>query len=90
MQYHHSWANSNQVFEAPFLVLNREDLEQLRSALENLDVFELARQRQPNSKWIVMDITNTTFYATKPRDHPIGRSPRSRSVGESCYCFTRL
>ena len=45
-------------------------------ALENLDVVEWARQQRPNSKWIVMDITNATFYVTKLRDHPIGHSTR--------------
>ena len=76
MQYHHSSANNNGVFETPFLVRNREDLQQVRSALENLDVFEWARQQRPNSKWVVMDITNATFYVTKLRDHPIRRSTR--------------
>ncbi|CAB3995824.1 Hypothetical predicted protein [Paramuricea clavata] len=76
MQYHHSSANNNRVFDAPFLMRNREDLDQVRATLENLDVFELARQRRPNSKWVVMDITNATFYVTKLRDHPIGRSRR--------------
>ena len=74
MQYHHSSANNNRVFEAPFLVRNREDLQQAHSALENLDVFEWAQQQRPNSKWIVMDITNAIFYVTKLRDHPIGHS----------------
>ena len=76
MQYHHSSANNNRVFDTPFLVRSREDLQQVRSALENLDVFEWARQQRPNSKWIVVDITNATFYVTKLRDHPIGRSTR--------------
>ena len=43
---------------------------------KNLDVFEWARQQRPNPKWIVMDITNATFYVTKLRDHPTGRSTR--------------
>ena len=76
MQYHHSSANNNRVFETPFLVRNREDLQQVRSALENLDVFEWARQQRPNSKWVVVDITNATFYVTKLRKHPIGRNTR--------------
>ncbi len=76
MQYHHSSVNNNRVFEVPFLVRNREDLQRIRSALENLDVFEWAKQQRPNSKWVVMDITNATFYITKLRDHPIGRSTR--------------
>ena len=32
MQYHHSSANNNRVFETPFLVRNLEDLEQVRLA----------------------------------------------------------
>ena len=50
MQYHHTSANNNRVFETPFLVCSREDLQQVRTALENLDVFEWARQQRPNSK----------------------------------------
>ena len=52
MQYHHSSANNNRVFEAPFLVRNREDLPQVRLALENLDVFEWARQQRVVSCYI--------------------------------------
>ena len=32
MQYHHSSANNNRVFETPFLVRNLEDLQQVRLA----------------------------------------------------------
>jgi hypothetical protein len=76
MQYHHPSANNNRVFDTPFQIRNREDLVQVRTALENIDIHEWARQQRPNSKWIVMDFTNVTFYVTKLRDHPIGRSVR--------------
>ncbi len=76
MQYHHPSANNNRVFDSPFQIRNREDLVQVRTALENIDIHEWARQQRPNSKWIVMDFTNATFYVTKLRDHPIGRSVR--------------
>ena len=62
MQYHHSSANNKCVFDSPFQIYNREDLNQVRTALENKDVFEWAKQQRPNSKWVVMDITNATFY----------------------------
>ena len=42
MQYHHSSANNNRVFDSAFQIHNREDLDQVRTALENLDVFEWA------------------------------------------------
>ena len=76
MQYHHSSANNNRVFDTPFQIRNRERLAQVREAMQNIDIHEWARQQRPNSKWVVMDFTNATFYVTKLRDHSIGRSVR--------------
>ncbi|CAB3996383.1 Zinc finger and SCAN domain-containing 22 [Paramuricea clavata] len=76
MQHHHPSANNSRVFDSPFQIRNREDLGQVREAMQNIDIHEWAKQQRPNSKWIVMDITNATFYVTKLRDHPIGRSTR--------------
>ena len=77
MQYHHSSANNNRVYDTPFQIRNREDLGQVREAMKNIDIHEWARPQRPNSKWVVMDFTNNaTFYVTKLRDHPIGRSVR--------------
>ena len=41
--------------------------------MENLDVLEWVRQRHPNSKWVVEQVTNVTFFITKLRGHPTGR-----------------
>ncbi|CAB4045727.1 Hypothetical predicted protein, partial [Paramuricea clavata] len=57
-------------------IRNREDLAQVRETIQNIDIHEWARQQRSNSKWIVMDVTNVTFYVTKLRDHPIGRNVR--------------
>jgi len=73
LQYHYASRNNNQVFDQPFIIATRADLEQLRQALLNLDVLAWAQQRRPNSKWIVDLITNMTFFVTKVRGHPIGR-----------------
>jgi hypothetical protein len=69
MQYHHSSANNSRVFDSPFQIHNREDLGQVREAMQNIDIHEWARQQRPNSKWVVMDITNallrvSTYRAT--------------------------
>jgi hypothetical protein len=34
MQYHHSSANNNRVLDTPFQIRNREDLAQVREALQ--------------------------------------------------------
>ena len=84
IQYHHSSANNNRVFVSPFQIRNRQNLDQVHGIRY---IFEWAKQQRPNSKWVVMDITNATFYVTKLRDHPIGRSvhlpkyvPENRAV----------
>ena len=59
-QYHYSSINNNRVFDSPFLIRNAQDLEQVRTAISNLDVLEWARQQRPNSKWIVVEVTNVT------------------------------
>jgi ribosomal protein L37AE/L43A len=53
-QYHYSSINNNRVFDSPFLIRNAQDLEQVRTAISNLDVLEWARQQRPNSKWIAL------------------------------------
>jgi hypothetical protein len=38
MQYHHSSANNSRVFDTPFQIRNREDLAQVREAMQNIDM----------------------------------------------------
>ena len=73
LQYYYASRNNEQVFEAPFQITTSADLQQVREALLNLDVLEWVRQRRPNSKWVVQQVTNITFFVTKLRGHPIGR-----------------
>ena len=73
LQYHHPSANSNLVFEQPFLVSNREDLERAIEEISHIDFLEWVRQQRPNSKWVVDLVTNVTWFVWKLRDHPIGR-----------------
>ena len=73
LQYYYASRNNEQVFEAPFQITTAADLQQVREALLNLDVLEWVRQRRPNSKWVVEQVTNITFFVTKLRGHPIGR-----------------
>ena len=73
LQYYYASRNNEQVFEEPFQINTAADLQQVREALVNLDVLEWVRQRRPNSKWVVEQVTNITFFVTKLRGHPIGR-----------------
>ena len=73
VQYHHASANNNLVFEQPFLVSNREDLERLYEEISKIDFLQWVRQQRPNSKCVVDLVTNVTWFVWKIREHPIGR-----------------
>ena len=72
-QYYYAFRNNDQVFEEPFQISTAADLQRVHQALQNLDVLEWVRQRRPNSKWVVEQVTNVTFFITKLRGHTIGR-----------------
>ena len=72
LQYHYASRNNEQVFEEPFLIATRNDLLQVITAINDLDVLTWAQQRRPNSKWIVDLVTNMTVFITKITNHPIG------------------
>ena len=61
-QYHHSSINNNRVFDSPFLIRNAQDLEQVPTAISNLDVLERARQQRPNS-----NVRTSEFNGLLPR-----------------------
>jgi len=73
LQYHYASRNNNNVFDAPLLVRNENDLHQVQNDLQNLDILEWARQLRPSTKWVVDSITNITFFTTNIPRHPIGR-----------------
>ena len=73
LQYYYASRNNDQVFQEPFQIATTTDLQQVRESLQNLDVLEWVRQRRPNSKWVVEQVTNVTIFITKLRGHPIGR-----------------
>lgn len=73
LQYHYASRNNNNVFDEPFQISTFADVQPVNVALRNLDILEWARQLRPNSKWIVDQVTNVTYFVTKVVDHPIGR-----------------
>ena len=73
LEYYYASRNNEQVFEEPFQIATATDLQQVRESLQKLDVLEWVRQRRPNSKWVVEQVTNVTFFVTKLRGYPMGR-----------------
>ncbi|CAB4013582.1 Zinc finger and SCAN domain-containing 22 [Paramuricea clavata] len=69
--YRMSSSNMGQLVDDQNNIRNLENLQQVREALQNIDIHEWAQQQRLNSKMVVMDFTNATFYVTKLRDHPI-------------------
>ena len=72
LQYYYTSRN-NHLFDIPFQIATAADLQQVRDAFRETDMLEWIRQQRPNSKWVVDQVTNVTFFVTKLRDHPMGR-----------------
>ena len=65
--------NNEQVFQEPFQIATAADHGQVQESLQNQAVLEWVHQRCLNSKWVVEQVTNVTFFITKLQVHPIGR-----------------
>ena len=72
LQYYYASRN-NHLFDTPFQIASSTDLQEVREVFRDTDMLEWVRQQRPNSKWVVEQATNVTFFVTKLRDHPIGR-----------------
>lgn len=76
LQYYYASRNNSHLFDSLFQISTEADLQQVREAFRNSDIFEWVRQQRPNSKWVVDTITDITFFTAKLRDHPIRRGKR--------------
>ncbi len=54
------------------MVTNQEDFNEFVNRISEADVLEWARQQRPDTKWVVMNVTNLTVFVNKMTDHPIG------------------
>ena len=72
LHYYHSSHNLGYMLEAPHVISNEEDFETFLEAIIEEDILEWARKQQPNTKWTVVFVTNTTFYLNHLPDYPIG------------------
>ena len=70
--YCHSSHNLGCTLEAPHLISNQEDFEAFLEAIIEEDILEWARKQRPNTKWIVVFVTNATFYVNHLPDYSIG------------------
>ena len=72
LRYYHASANNHLALPAPFIIRLEAELQQVREALNDWDVLEWVRHERDNSKWVVEQITNVTFFVNNLRGHPIG------------------
>ena len=71
-RYYHSSHNQGRMLEAPILITSQEDFNQFLDTIAHEDILEWARQQRPNTKWVVVMVTNMTVFINKLPDHPIG------------------
>lgn len=79
LRYFHSSQNNGGVLMEPQLVKDLTSFKDFLSTIENTDILEWARQRRPNSKWVVELVTNATFFINKILVSYFKTKSRSRS-----------
>ena len=72
LRYFYASFNNNRFLETPYLIRHQEDLEQYLQDFNRQDLLEFIRQQRPDTKWVVHQICNVTFYVNKIIDHVIG------------------
>jgi len=71
LRYYHTSAVEGRVLEEPRLVRNRQQMDEFLQAIRREDVLEWARQSRPDTKWVVVCITNVTVFVNKLPRHPL-------------------
>ena len=74
LRYYHSSQNIGRLFDIPHRISNQQDFDTFVAAIIQEDILEWARQQRPDTKWIVVMVTNLTLYVNKMPDFPIGCS----------------
>ena len=72
LRYYHSSQNIGRLLEVPHLVSNQRDFDTFLDSILVEDVLEWARQQRPDTKWIVLCVTNVTVFVNKLPHHLIG------------------
>ena len=80
-RYFHPSDNNARIFNAPVFVTTREDLLQIREAMDPENVLSESATRCPDSSWSVITITHIAIYIYHHMHHPIGTGPRHKLQG---------
>ena len=72
LRYFHSSHNNARMLPQPMWIHHLQDFENFLQFITQQDLLEWVKQQRPNSKWMVMSVTNVTFYINKLPQHPIG------------------
>ena len=72
LRYFHSSVNNGRIHEEPFEINSLDHYNRFVDSLEQRDIVEYARAQRPNSKFIVVDVTNLTIFVNHTPEHPIG------------------
>lgn len=65
LTYFHSSTNNHQLFDSPRLCRTEQDVRNLISDIQTMDLNEVVRLWRPSTNYDVVDITNLTFYINK-------------------------
>ena len=72
LRYYHSSINNTQIFASPVKINSVEDLHSTLDTILDLDLFEKAKLSRPDSSWVILEVTNISFYLNKTNFSKLG------------------
>ena len=83
------------VMERSKLVCTQADMTNLKDRMQKMDIVDISTRERSNTKWKFYKLTNLTFFASLPKDVPMGckdivlPAPLSKNHNVNCLTFER-
>ena len=90
LRYFKAYTN-DPLFDLPIIISSRQDLEQIRQRLEQMDITAFLHKNRPNTKWRLVLVTNVRYFITSTH-FPLGQEcslPQYISNQKSIVSLTR-
>ena len=65
LRYYYGSSFNNRILESPKLITSGYDFQCFINELESLDLLNFCKDSRPDTKWVILTITNVTFFVDK-------------------------
>ncbi|KAJ8048846.1 hypothetical protein HOLleu_01320 [Holothuria leucospilota] len=75
VRYFHASHNNHRLFERPYVIGSRQDMDEFVQRFKTSDIGELVTREREDSAWVLEYVTSVSIYANKVGDFPLVGAP---------------